>query len=76
MTNDRCDKSPVQLASQVLETALGRQYERLYFGDLPLTGTTDLYQLYWARNSDWALLQDAIYSMLSLGECNSGGIAV
>ena len=29
---------------------------------------TTLYQMYWARNGNWALVQDGFYSLLTLGE--------
>jgi hypothetical protein len=52
---------------QALETSLGGQYDRLYLGNVPDPSTGEQYQVMWAKNRDSALVQDAIYNMLSFG---------
>jgi hypothetical protein len=46
LVDSECEATAVlMLTSQVLETALGGQYERLYLGILPDTSTGDSYQV-------------------------------
>lgn len=59
--------SGLNYAVQVLEVALGDQYDRLYFGDVPDPETGGMYQVMWARNKDTTLVPDALYALPTLG---------